>query len=122
MERNVLAYFKTQEEAREVLVKLQILRAGEARIDRVARYPEEARELQISPVSGNVASLADITQNASGSTHDDGVLMAADPAASGMSLGGSEGVTGRNILLTAVVDESIHPKVLHLVEQAGGLV
>lgn len=122
MEKNVLAYFKTQEEAREVLVKLQVLRAGEARIDRVARYPQESREIQINPVTGNVTSLAELTQDSVGGTREAGVLMSADPAASGMSLGGSDGVTGRDILLTAIVDESIHPQVLHLVEQAGGMV
>ncbi|WP_309472254.1 hypothetical protein [Paenibacillus sp. YN15] len=124
MEKNVLAYFKTQEEAREVLMKLQVLRVAEARIDRVTRYPQESREIQINPITGNVTSLAELTQDAVGGTHEAGVLMAADPAASGMSLGGGGGggVTGRDILLTAIVDESIHPQVLHLVEQTGGIV
>ncbi|MDF2937048.1 MAG: hypothetical protein K0Q90_2421 [Paenibacillaceae bacterium] len=122
MEKNVLAYFKTQEEAREVLMKLQVLRVAEARIDRVTKYPQESREIQINPVTGNVAGLAELTQDAIGDTHEAGVLMASDPAANGMSMGGSGGVTGRDILLTAIVEDSIHPQVLHLVEQAGGMV
>jgi hypothetical protein len=51
-----------------------------------------------------------------------GILMAADPSASGMSDGGQGGPTGRDILLTAVVDEEIHEKVLRLVAEHDGMV
>ncbi|MNC55503.1 hypothetical protein D3C75_1050390 [compost metagenome] len=122
MEKNVLAYFKTRDEAQEALVKLKALRVEDARIDHVTKYPQENHEIQINPSTGNVTSLAELTQEADTSSRDAGILIAADPAASGMSSGGSGGVTGRDILLTAIVDESIHHQVLHLVEQAGGMV
>jgi hypothetical protein len=122
MEKNVLAYFKTRDEAQEVLNKLKALRVEDARIDHVAKYPQESREIQINPATGNVSSLGELTQEAEVSSRDAGILMAADPAASGLSDGGGNGVTGRDILLTAIVNESIHHQVLHLVEQAGGKV
>lgn len=122
MEKNVLAYFKTRDEAHEVLNKLKALRVEDARIDHVDKYPQESREIQVNPATGNISSLGALTQEADVDSRDAGVLMAADPAASGLSGGSGNSVTGRNILLTAIVDESIHHQVLHLVEQAGGMV
>ncbi|MNC82928.1 hypothetical protein D3C75_1366550 [compost metagenome] len=51
-----------------------------------------------------------------------GIMAAADPAASGMSDGGQEGPTGRDVLLTVVVDESVHHRALSIIEQAGGMI
>lgn len=122
MEKNILAYFKTPDEAEEVLHKLQALRVIDARIDRIARYPGDSPAVPRNPSQGQMTGLAGLTQGATESNDSVGILIAADPAASGMSDGGGGGVTGRDILLTAVVDESVHHKALRLVEEAGGMV
>ncbi|MDF2927506.1 MAG: hypothetical protein K0R57_6420 [Paenibacillaceae bacterium] len=123
MEKSILAYFTSPEAAGEAKAKLQALRVADARIDRVVRYPEEEREIQLNPSTGNVSGLGSLTQDAGGSTGDAAILMAADPAASGLSnrSGGMGTVTGRDILLTAVMDDSVHSKAVRLVEEAGGL-
>lgn len=122
MDKNILAYFKSPDEAEEVLHKLQALRVVDARIDRIARYPGDAPEVPSNPSQGHMTGLPGLTQGSMESNPSAGVLIAADPAASGMSDGGAGGVTGRDILLTAVVDESVHHKALRIVEEAGGLV
>jgi hypothetical protein len=40
--------------------------------------------------------------------------------ASGMSDGGQDVITGRNILLVAVVDESVYNKATGIIRDAGG--
>jgi hypothetical protein len=122
MEKNILAYFKSPGEAEEVMHKLQALRAIDTRIDRIARYPGDSPEVPRNPSQGQMTGLAGLTQGSIESNPSAGILIAADPAASGMSDGGAGGVTGRDILLTAVVDESVHHKALRIVEEAGGLV
>jgi hypothetical protein len=122
MEKNILAYFKSPDEANEVLSKLQALRVIDARIDRIARYPGDSPEVPRNPSQGQMTGLPGLTQGSIETNMSAGILVAADPAASGMSDGGAGGVTGRDILLTAVVDESVHHKALRIVEEAGGMV
>ncbi|MBU5672405.1 hypothetical protein [Paenibacillus brevis] len=99
-EKNILAYFKSPEEAGEAAAKLRALRAADVSIDRISRYGE-----------GYAVEFGDSL----------GILSAADPASSGMSHGGQGGPTGRDILLTAVVDEGIHHQALRLIEDLDGL-
>ena len=120
-EKNILAYFKSPEEAEGVAKKLNALRAIDVSIDRFSRYPGEGYD-PMNPVTGKVSSLASITQDAAITNRSAGILAAADPAASGLSHGGQGGPTGHDILLTAVVDESVHHQALRIVEEAGGLV
>lgn len=122
MEKNILAYFKSPDDAQEVLHKLQALRVIDARIDRIARYPGDSPEVPRNPSQGQITGLPGLTQGSMESDPSVGILIAADPAASGYSDGGGGGVTGRDILLTAVVDETVHHKALRIVEDAGGMV
>ncbi|RCX22750.1 hypothetical protein DFP94_101333 [Fontibacillus phaseoli] len=119
-EKNILAYFKSPEEAEGVARKLNALRALEVSVDRFSRYAGEGYD-PMNPVAGKISSLSAITQDAAITNTSAGILTAADPAASGMSHGGQGGPTGHDILLTAVVDESIHHQALRIVEEAGGL-
>ncbi|WP_410767962.1 hypothetical protein [Fontibacillus sp. BL9] len=119
-EKNILAYFKSPEEAEGVARKLNALRALEVSVDRFSRYAGEGYD-PMNPVTGKISSLSAITQDAAITNTSAGILTAADPAASGMSHGGQGGPTGHDILLTAVVDESIHHQALRIVEEAGGL-
>ncbi|GAA0408535.1 hypothetical protein [Paenibacillus motobuensis] len=118
-EKNILAYFKSPEEAEGVARKLNAIRALDVSVDRFSRYSEQN--------SGLFQSLADRTgvpamMHGSDLANSSGVLYAADPSHSGMSHGGQGGPTGHDILLTAVVDESMHHQALRIVEEAGGLI
>lgn len=119
-EKNILAYFKSPEEADGVAKKLNALRALDVSVDRFSRYPGEGYS-PFNPITGKVSSLSAMTQDAAITNQSAGILSAADPSASGMSHGGQGGPTGYDILLAAVVDESIHHQALRIVEDAGGL-
>ncbi len=53
---------------------------------------------------------------------DTGILASADVSASGMSNGGQAPITGRYVLLAAIVDESIFDKARQLIREGDGLV
>ncbi len=120
-EKNILAYFKSPEEAQSVQAKLEALRAVAIRIDRFNRYPGEGTDHVQHPITGDVGSLADMTMGANVSSRSAGILAAADPSASGMSDGGQDELAGRDILLTAVMPEEVHHQALQVIEQAGGI-
>lgn len=120
MEKNILAYFKSPEEAEGAAQKLYALRAVDVSIDRFGKYPGDGLEQRQQPLTGDFPSLASLSLDADVSGRSPGILMAAGTDASGMSDGGQGGPTGRDILLTAVVDESVHHQALRVVEQAGG--
>lgn len=119
-EKNILAYFKSPEEAEGAAAKLKALRASALQIDRISPHPGEGIDEIMNPITGNITSLATLTQGADISSRDAGILLAADPVSSGMSDGGGHFVTGRDILLTAVVDESVHEQALRVIEESGG--
>jgi hypothetical protein len=121
-EKNILAYFHSPEQAEGIASKLNALRAVAVQVDRFSRYPGEGMNSITNPITGNITSLATLTQGADISSRDEGILIAADPSASGLSDGGDGGVTGRDILLTAVVDESVYEQALRVIEQGGGMV
>ncbi|GIP39585.1 hypothetical protein J31TS4_28650 [Paenibacillus sp. J31TS4] len=120
-ERAILAYFHTPEQAEAVAAKLKAMRAIDLQIDRISRYPGEAVDEPVNPITGNITSLAGLTMDADISERSAGILMAADPSASGMSDGGQGGPTGRDILLTAVMDESTFHQALKLIRDSGGM-
>lgn len=120
--KNILAYFNTPEQAEGAAAKLRALRAADLSIDRFDSYPGEGVEVRMNPITGDFDGLGGLTLGGDFSGNNAAILAAADPGASGMSDGGEGGVTGKDILLTAVVDESIHERALQVVRDAGGLV
>ncbi|WP_166238383.1 hypothetical protein [Paenibacillus turpanensis] len=119
-DKNILAYFKSPEEAEGAAAKLKALRAIDVSIDRFSRYPGDGIEQNMNPITSNFGSLGSITMDADYTNKSAGILSAADVSASGMSDGGQGGPTGRDILLTAVVPEDVHHQALRVVEEAGG--
>ncbi|NUU62331.1 hypothetical protein [Paenibacillus agri] len=117
-ERSILSYFKSPEEAEGVARKLQALRVIELSIDRFSKYGGNGPVQSINPVTGNIAGMASMTADRSHT----GILAAADTSASGMSHGGDGGPTGRDILLTVVVDSDSYDRALRLIEEAGGFI
>ncbi|MNW68255.1 hypothetical protein D3C74_469760 [compost metagenome] len=63
-----------------------------------------------------------MTLNSTPDTRSAGILAAADTSASGMSHGGEGGPTGRDILLTVVLDSGVFDQALSLIEEAGGMI
>lgn len=120
-EKNILAYFKTPEEAEGIASKLNALRAIDISIDRISEYPGEGVERSMNPITGDIQSLGDLTLNADFSNKSAAILAAADVDASGMSDGGQGGPSGRDVLLTAVVEEQVFDKALKLVKDGGGM-
>jgi hypothetical protein len=120
MEKNILAYFKTPEEAAGAAQKLHALRAIDVSIDRFSKNPGDGLDHRENPSTGDFSSLASLTADADVTGQSPGILLSAGIDASGYSDGGQGGPTGRDILLTAVVDESVHHQALSVVEQAGG--
>ncbi|MFD2612720.1 hypothetical protein [Paenibacillus gansuensis] len=119
-EKNILAYFNTPEQAEAVKSKLMALRASEVAIDRFSMYPGDGLEQIMNPATGKVPSLASLTLDADITNRSAGILTAADINASGFSDGGQGGPTGKDILLTAIVDEEIHHQALQVIRDAGG--
>ncbi|MFC7681483.1 hypothetical protein [Paenibacillus sp. GCM10028914] len=120
-EKNILAYFKSPEEAQSVARKLEALRVADMSINRFSAYPGGEMNNIMNPLTGDIVSLTSMTQNSALSNRSAGILGAADPSASGMSAGEDE-VQGRDILLTVVLDESVFHQALSIIEDAGGLV
>ncbi|MDB5052241.1 MAG: hypothetical protein JWM44_291 [Bacilli bacterium] len=98
------------------------MRVADMQIDRISRYVGDPVDETMNPLTGNFTGLGGLVMDAEETSPSAGILMAADPSASGMSDGGQGGPTGRDILLTAVVDEKIHQQALRLVQESGGLV
>lgn len=121
-EKNILAYFKSPEEAEGVAKKLQALRVADLSIDRFSAYPGGELNDTMHPLTGDIVSLTSMTQNASLTNRSAGILGAADPSASGMSDGRQDGLEGRDILLTVVLDENMFDQAMNIIEDAGGFV
>lgn len=117
--KTVIAYFKTREEAEAAEHKLQALRALDTSVNTFGRYPGDAEVGPIAAISGDISSLASLTLNANVDSRDAGILLAADPGASGLAAG-AQTVTGHNFVLSAVVPEEAHHQALRAVEESGG--
>jgi hypothetical protein len=121
-ERAVLAYFNTPEQAQEALRKLRRLNLIDARIERFDGMPGDGVEVVTNPATGNFDSLGEITLAGEFENKSAGILAAASVSASGFSSGGSDNrVSGRDILLTAIVGEKDYEQAQRIVQEAGAL-
>jgi hypothetical protein len=120
-EINILAYFKSREEAERAESQLKLMGVVDLRIDLVSLYPGDGIDVITDPSTGEIPSLAHLTLGAEIETRDHGILISTDVAASGMS-GELDEMTGRNFLLIAVVDQSIHEEALKVIEVNGGVI
>lgn len=122
-EKNILAYFNTPDQAEGTAVKLKALRAIDVQVDRVTEYPtdNEVGYDSVNPVTGNFSSLATLSMAANINGPTPGILASADVDASGMSNGGQDMPSGRDVLLTAVVPEAVFDRARKVVEENGGM-
>lgn len=122
-ERNILGYFHSRDEAESVVSKLQSLSLIDYSIDEVGMYPGDGADRIMNPINSGFPGLGYLTLNGDFPNIGAGILSAMDPDASGMSDVSNGGImSGRNILLTAVIEESDLSKAVDLIQSAGGIV
>lgn len=121
-EKNILAYFTTPEQAKRVAERLGNMGFQEIQVDHFSRLPGDDLDLNTTRAISQAETLSELVTGVTETGPDSGVLLAADPVASGMSSGGTNLVDGYNIILTAVVDERRHEEALQVVREMGGLV
>lgn len=121
-EKSILAYFNTPDQAQQALEKLQQLNLIDAEIDRFDGMPGDGVDQIMNPITGNFDSLVELTMNGDVENRSAGVLAAANVSASGYSSGGTDNrVSGRDILLTAIVEEKDYERAMKIVKDAGAL-
>ncbi|MBD3921900.1 hypothetical protein H8B09_24275 [Paenibacillus sp. PR3] len=124
-ERTVFAYFNTPEQANQALEQLQSLKLVEYAIERIDGYAGTGYQSidQIgNTITGNFPGLGYLTLSGDFDLPDSGILAAASVSASGYSTGGPDNrVTGRDIMLVAIVDEEDYEQASKIVKEAGAL-
>ncbi|MDR3541327.1 MAG: hypothetical protein P4L69_10235 [Desulfosporosinus sp.] len=120
-EKNILAYFKSPEEANKAAEKLKSLGVMDIRIDRFSKYPLGSADQFTNVLTGDSSSQATLTLGANAG-RDTGILTSTDVSASGMSDAGQDPITGSDILLATTVDESIFDQTRQLIREGNGLV
>lgn len=118
-EKNLLAFFKSPEDAEEAKRRLQALGIDTVRITPVDRFPSEDRDWFPLSLSGGMP-LAKLTEEKVPSGRNEAILMAANPVSSGMS-DGEGSVSGYNHLLIAVMDEALHHEAISIVREMGAI-
>ena len=118
-ERTVLASFHSRSEAQEAEKQVQGLGVDVTQVAEFGPFSGLPTERDSFLISGEIPSLASITLHNTPGSRDSGVLLAADPSASGMS-DGQGNVTGRNFLLTAVCPESLVEQAVQVIKQCNG--
>ncbi|GMK37821.1 hypothetical protein PCCS19_08750 [Paenibacillus sp. CCS19] len=124
-ERPVFAYFNTPEQANQALEQLQSLKLVEYAIERIDGYAGPGYQSidQVgNTITGNFPGLGYLTLSGDFDLPDSGILAAASVSASGYSSGSPENrVTGRDIMLVAIVDEEDYEQASKIVKEAGAL-
>ncbi|AET66560.1 hypothetical protein Desor_0880 [Desulfosporosinus orientis DSM 765] len=120
-EKNIIAYFKSPEDARKVQEQIKSLGVNDIQIDRFHKYPLGSADQLSSPGTAEMTSQATLTLGAS-EGRDTGVLASADVSASGMSDGDQNPISGRDIVLAAIVDESVFDQAIQFVKDGDGSV
>ncbi|BAS29051.1 hypothetical protein [Limnochorda pilosa] len=114
----LLAYFPSRAQAERAKRALEGEGFQELQIDRVSRYGTESASILTNPLTGNFTSLANLTLGSQDAGEDEGVLMAADPAASGLAE--NVGVREKGYLLTIVTGQERVERARVIAEREGG--
>ncbi|NBD27149.1 hypothetical protein [Paenibacillus glycinis] len=124
-ERTVFAYFNTPDQAKEALEQLKSLKLVEYAIERIDGYAGpgiQSLDTLGATVAGGFPGLGYLTLGGDFDGPDAGILAAASVSASGYSSGGPENrVTGRDIMLVAIVEEADYEEADRIVRDAGAL-
>lgn len=121
-EKSILAYFNTNEQAQQALEQLKGLNLIDSAIDRFDGMPGDGVDRITNLTTGDIPSLGAITLGGTFENRDAGILAASSVSASGYSSGSPDNrVSGRDILLTAIVEEADYDKAVSIIHQAGAL-
>ena len=120
-EKNILAYFKSAEEADKAKERLKPVHVVDMKLSQFSAFPGEGVDTPMNPITGNFASLAELTLGADISNKGAGILTSTDVSASGMSDGGEgDSTMGYNYLLTVVVEDAAFDQARQIIESCGG--
>ncbi|MFC4766568.1 hypothetical protein [Effusibacillus consociatus] len=117
-EQAVLASFKDPDVAQKASNELQKMGIETVQIDRVSPYPGQPTQELRNPITGKIPGLGELTLGMEPiSSQNAGVLMAADPSASGLS---GPHVSGEDILMTVVCPKDQVEQVVQVIQSHGG--
>jgi hypothetical protein len=119
-ERTVLASFYSAPEASKAAEQVHALGIEVAQVDELHGYSGVIPERRAFPITGRIPSLASLTLDTEVSSRDAGVLLAADPSASGMSGGSGNNTGARNYLLTVISPEDHVEQVVQIIKDCNG--
>jgi hypothetical protein len=121
-ERSILAYFKSPEQAKEALTKVNLLRLVDSSIDRIDGYPGDGSDHIENPITSDFPGLGYLTLGGDFTDPNASIMAASSVSASGYSSGGLENrMTGYDILLTLVLEEEDYDEALKIVRDVGAL-
>lgn len=126
--RSLLAYFRTENDARAALEALRAAGFSSVQLAHVSRYGEATDPEGDNPAAGKAAGLSSLTLYGRGDNldaeveGDAGVLLAAHPSASGMAGTGDAPVGGYSYLVTVVTAEGRLREAEGIVRRCGGLI
>ncbi|MDI6710505.1 MAG: hypothetical protein QMC81_09455 [Thermoanaerobacterales bacterium] len=126
-ERSLLAYFRTEDDARAASASLRAAGFASVQLTHVSRYGEATDPEGDNPAAGLAADLSSLTLYGRGDNlsaevgENAGVLLAAHPSASGMAGTGGAPAGGYNYLVTVVTDEGRLREAEGIVRRCGGL-
>jgi hypothetical protein len=115
-ERAIFAYFSDDSDARVAADILKQSGYNEIRVDRISPYSASRVDRRYK------TNLSSLTMNNSGANLAYGPLLAADPAASGMSSAYYDPPGSSSIVLTLVCDQSLSSQAIELLRQYGASV
>lgn len=124
-DRTVFAYFNTPAQAEQALEQLRELKLIEYKVERFDGNPGtgvQSLDQTGNTITGNFHGLGYLTLGGDFDLPDTGILAASSVSASGYSTGGPDNrVTGRDIMLVAIVGEGDYDKATQIVKDAGAL-
>lgn len=118
-ERTILASFYSHGEAAKAAAEIHNQGIEVAEVDELDGYSNNAQPRDAYTISGKIDSLSALTLGAEPSSRDVGILLSADPAASGMA-GEPDRMIGRNYLLTVVCDNKLVDTAVDIIKRYNG--
>ncbi len=123
-EHSILATFPTSNKARAAMRSLHEAGIRNIQLDRISRFREENNTHYNNPVAGQAVSLTGLTAQSAGAIgdQDTGVLVSADPTASGVGMAYYGVAGGQGFMLTVVTNTQKLNQALKLIRENGGQV
>ena len=118
--RNILASFKTIDDAKNAAQELQNNGFKDLQVDQIGKYAGDNLNDITNPVSSNFDSLTDLTLGSLVNKNAE-ILNAVDVSASGMSDGVHMEIN-QNVLLTVVTDEAHAKQVEAIINLYNGVI